>query len=402
MRLAIVRQRYNPFGGAERFVDSALAALLEHNVEVSLYTREWHPTKQTLLQPIICNPFHIGSAARDRSFARAVCRALAIHKPDLVQSHERIACCDIFRAGDGVHRVWLDERARHMSWSGKLGLRLNPYHRQVLAAEEKLFTSPRLKAVICNSNMVREELRATYGVSEDKLHVIYNAVDSTQFHPNLQVHRQATRDALRIPRDAIVLLFLGSGFLRKGLAFAIEAIAPLPPHFHLLVVGHDKHRSRYATLAAERGIAGRVHLAGPQRATEAFYGSADAFVLPTLYDPFPNAALEAMACGLPVITSTKCGAAEMVTAHEAGFVCRADDTGALSEAMSRLADGGLRAAQGAAARNAVRGLTPDAMSRQLLLLYHRLLGTGVGSGAQGPHAPPAAGSPGGSTEAAAL
>src|SRR5262249_27996666 len=204
--------------------------------------------------------------------------------------------------------------------------------------------------------MVREELRATYAVAEDKLHVIYNAVDSSQFHPKLQAHRQATRDALRIPRDAIVFLFLGSGFLRKGLAFAIEAMAALPSQFHLLVVGQDKHRSRYGRLASERGVARRVHLVGPQRGTEAFYGSADAFVLPTLYDPCPNAVLEAMACGLPIVTSTKCGAAEIVSAHEAGFVCQADDIGALGDAMSRLGDSSLRAAQGAAARNAVRGL----------------------------------------------
>ena len=112
MRLGIVRQRYTPFGGAERFVERAIDALVARGVHVRVYTRKWPQGRTGSIEPVICNPFYVGSLWRDASFAAAVRAALARDRPDIVQSHERIDGCDIFRAGDGVHRVWLEERLR--------------------------------------------------------------------------------------------------------------------------------------------------------------------------------------------------------------------------------------------------------------------------------------------------
>ena len=112
MRLGIVRQRYTPFGGAERFVERAIDTLIGRGVHVRVYTRSWPAERAGQVEPVICNPYFIGGVWRDAGFARAVREALARDRPDLVQTHERIAGCDIFRAGDGVHRAWLAERLR--------------------------------------------------------------------------------------------------------------------------------------------------------------------------------------------------------------------------------------------------------------------------------------------------
>ncbi len=373
MRLAIVRQRYSPYGGAERFVEGALEALLERGIAITLYTRQWPQTRLQLIEPVICNPFYLGRLWRDWSFARSVCRAIATKPPELVQSHERLLCCDVYRAGDGVHRVFLDERLRTATPFQRWLTEAAPYHRYVLNIERRLFESPVLRAVICNSKMVRAEIQEHFGVPEEKLPVIYNAVDSDAFSPELRTQRTAVRSALRIPEEATVFLFVGSGYARKGVARAIEALARLPGDCYLVVVGRDKALSAYKRIARRFGVHNRVALLGPQIETRPFYGAADAFVLPTLYDPCPNAALEAMACGLPVITSTKCGAAELVLEHDAGLIGPARDIDALAANMTKLIDPQTRAELGARAREAVLPLTPAAMTLQLALLYRDLL-----------------------------
>ena len=372
MRLALIRQRYTPYGGAERFIESALAALLERNVAVTLYTRAWPETDLQLMEPIVVDPFHIGRLWRDWGFAHAACRALARGDADLVQSHERLLCCDIFRAGDGVHAVWLEEKNRDAGALARLATAVSPYHRYVRWIERRMFARPSLYAVICNSQMVKDEIAARFGVPEQKLHVIYNAVDSVAYSPALREQRNAVRNALGIAEDTVVFLLVGSGYERKGVATAIAALAQVPDA-HLLVVGREKDIAAYQHGAQSAGVAQRVTFAGPQADAKPYFGAADAFVLPTRYDPLPNAALEAMACGLPVVTSAKSGVAEIVERHDAGFVCDSRDDAALAAHMRALMDAAERARLGANARQAVEPLTSDAMTLSLVLLYKSLL-----------------------------
>jgi UDP-glucose:(heptosyl)LPS alpha-1,3-glucosyltransferase len=151
----------------------------------------------------------------------------------------------------------------------------------------------------------------------------------------------------------------------------------VPSPSHLIVVGRESRIDAYVQRAARAGVADRVTFAGPQKDPKPYYGAADAFVLPTLYDPLPNAAMEAMACGMPVITSTKSGAAELVRGADAGFVCASRDAATLAAHMRALLDGALRARLGANARSAVLPFTPPAMTLQLVLLYKALLEASV-------------------------
>jgi UDP-glucose:(heptosyl)LPS alpha-1,3-glucosyltransferase len=378
MRIAIVRQRYNPYGGAERFVARAIAALGREGVGVTVLARDWQEGGRDggPVELLRCDPFYLGRVWRDRSFARKVCETLALRRFDLVQSHERIACCDVYRAGDGVHAQWLINRASALGPFGRLAVALNPYHRYLLGAERDLFASPRLRAVICNSRMVREEIRAHFGVSEDKLHVIYNGVDLEAFHPRLRLERVAVRARLGIAADSMVYLFVGSGFERKGLPQLLHALAGLETA-RLIVVGRDKRTGAMQRLAARLGLASRVHFAGAQDNVKPWYGAADCFVLPSLYDPFPNAALEAMAAGLPVITSTQCGAAEFIEPGHSGAVCDALDVANLLHCLQTIDAPEKARLMGEAAREAVAGLGLDRMAAQLAGLYRSLLETGA-------------------------
>jgi UDP-glucose:(heptosyl)LPS alpha-1,3-glucosyltransferase len=375
LKIALIRQRYNPYGGAERFVERAITALAAQKVEMTLLARDWLGAEEMAgeVRMIRCDPFYIGRIWRDWGFARSVCAALKANVFDLVQSHERIACCDIYRAGDGVHRQWLANRSRAAGLLERVALALNPYHLYTKAAEKRMFESPRLRAVICNSNMVKEEMRRHFGLAESKLHVIYNGVDLAAFNPALRGEwRARKREEFGIADTAMVFLFLGSGFARKGLPQLLRAMTGVRGA-HLVVVGEDRELALMRSRVGNLKLAGRVHFVGAQKDVKPWYGMADCFVLPTLYDPFPNAALEAMACGLPLVTTLQCGAAEFVESGVEGYICRdALDVVELARCLNLAAVPGQAQRMGIAARRKVEPFGLEGMARQLTQLYSDL------------------------------
>jgi len=373
VRLALIRQRYNPFGGAERFIERAIAALEREGTEVTLITRAWK--KENARRTLIVDPPYSGNLWRDASFSGGVRRLLLREKFDLVQSHERIPGCDVYRAGDGVHRQWLAYRMESAPALERLGVRLNPYHRYVCAAERSMFESPALRAVICNSKMVAAEIRKHFSVAPEKLHVIYNGVDLEYFHP---AHRRAIRAAARkefgCMEDDTVFSFVGSGFARKGLGAAIDALAATGRrNLRLVVAGQDRATAKFVARAGHASVADRVVFLGGREDVRSVYAGSDCFILPTRYDPFPNAALEALAMGLPVIVSNQCGAAELVSPGSTGWICEPDSVASLARLMAEMADTN-KSAMGDAARNTAESFGVEKMANQMIDLYATLLG----------------------------
>jgi UDP-glucose:(heptosyl)LPS alpha-1,3-glucosyltransferase len=371
VRVALVRQRYNPYGGAERYIERALPALERAGVELTLIAR--HASGWGARRFIAADPFHVGNAWRDASFARAARAAWEAGGFDLVQSHERIPGCDVYRAGDGVHAEWLEIRRAASGATERAGIALNPHHRYVCAAERSMFGHPRLRAVVCNSAMVRGEIERRFGVAPEKLHVIHNGVDLEHFHPRHRMAlRAASRAELGLGADAFLFLFVGSGFWRKGLDAAIGALAGCgDDNLHLAVAGRDRHASRYAAQAAAAGLGGRVHLLGGRDDVRPLYAAADCFLLPTRYDPFPNTALEALAMGLPVIVGRRSGAAEIVQPGN-GWVCDPGDVAGLAQLLRGAVDASGDNRMLAAARAAAEGYGIDDMARRLTQLYSGL------------------------------
>ncbi len=371
VRLAIVRQKYRPDGGAERFISRALEALEDNSLELNIITRSWQGEPKPDWHLHICDPKKWGRVSRERGFAQAARTCWQREKFDIVQSHERIAGCDIFRAGDGVHRVWLEQRARIVSPVQRMLTGLSAYHRYVMAAEEEMFRSPSLKKIICNSLMVKNDIIRCFQVPEEKFAVIYNAIDCQRFRPATLSERQQSRAQLNLPAGARVFIYVGSGFERKGLHAAITALAATDAH--LIVVGQDKQQSRYTELARRLECEKRVHFVGVQHNVIPYYHAADGLMLPTLYDPFPNVILEAMACGLPVITSSTCGGAEFIVEGKQGFVCDALDIAALTAAAQAIPLRTTDARMGDAARERVLPYSPQQLASQLHALYQQVL-----------------------------
>jgi UDP-glucose:(heptosyl)LPS alpha-1,3-glucosyltransferase len=395
MRLAIIRQDYSPEAPFERFLESALEALLERNVAVTLYTRSQAPTRLQLIEQSLCDPFHFGRAWRDIAFANAVCRRVVRARPDLVESHLPVLCCDIYRAENGLYATWFAEELDAATRARAVRLRASPRWRHLLRTEAAMLASPLLAAIICPSELVRDELRDRYGLPEARLAVIRTPVDIGFFVPELRAHRDAVLARHAIDPGAPVLLFASNDWQRDGARALIEALARAPAKLHLVLLGETSTASRYAQRARALGVEPRVTFAGLPADPERYLGAADAFALPARYDPRASAALNALSTGLPVIVSERSGAAELVRASGCGLVVPSREPAALDAALATIADAAARQQLAARARAAVMPFAPPAMTLKQVLLYRDLLAATVrnrDSRSRGAATPPA-GSP---------
>ncbi len=376
MNIVLIREHYRPDGGAERFVARILDILAQQTqVNITLLTRKWQgDNKQRNLELIELRSGGFGRLQRHRRFSVAVQQQLAQRHYDLIQSHERIPGADIYRAGDGVHREWLATRIRHGGLFERISIGLSRFHRYINQAEKDLFLHPRMQRIVCNSKLIRDDIRRHYPeVPEERLEVIYNGVDLEHFHPQSDAQQQQARAQLGIDADAPVMLTVGSGFLRKGFGAAIDALTLLPDEWQLIMVGKERNQARYEAQVKRLGLVNRVHFLGPQSHPLPWFAAADVLVHPALYEPFGNVILEAMACGKAVCMSHRSGCVELIEPGISGYVCEPGDAQSLAHALQQVSHRDQWVEMGKQARLCAEKLTLDAMNQQYLSLYQTLL-----------------------------
>lgn len=372
-KIIFVRQQFSAFGGAELILDRTLEALGAQGHKVALLARSWRGDRSNI-QFIRCDPPKIARPLRETMFARAACRTLKHYPHSLVQAHERISCCDIFRAGDGVHAAYLAQRKRGESTSGKLALALSLFHRNTLRLERTMFASSRLKAVIVNSDMVADDLVRYYDYPRARIRLVPNGIDLQRFSLEARAkYREETRRKLGIALSAPVALFSGSGYDRKGLARAIECCARNGKDIHLIAIGSDRRPAAFKALAERAGIGARFHLVGPVADPVPYYAAADVLILPTVYDPFPSTVIEALACGLPVVTTAGCGARDLAAKLDPLFVCDTYDAEGLANGLRRAFTLALEPSTAETARTRAEPFSIDAMVKHMLNVYDEFM-----------------------------
>ena len=262
---------------------------------------------------------------------------------------------------------WLDGRRRQ---NGRLGWRDRLFAGLVVPLERHAYTR-RDTSIIAISSALQRDLEAQYGCT-GPIHVIHHGVDRRQFHAGVRSqHRAAARAELGIAESEVVFLFVGDA--RKGAVQTMEALGKIPGRL-VIVTRSDHGPLKEAARAA--GVETRVALAPPTDRIERFYGAADVFVLPTPYDAFGMVVTEAMACGLPVITTTAAGVSEVVADGRTGILLEdVADGEALANAMRRFAeDASFRRDAGAAAAQAMLDLSWDAVATRTMAVYQELVG----------------------------
>jgi UDP-glucose:(heptosyl)LPS alpha-1,3-glucosyltransferase len=328
LTIGFVRRGFSSSGGAEAYLKRLAAGVVERGHEVRLYTSKDWPVEEWSFGPI--TRLMSGSAT---AFADELGSLVPRSECDVLMSLERIWRCDVYRAGDGVHRAWLERRAKIAGPWQKLTRILNRKHSTALALEKSLFAEGGAGRVIANSRMVKDEIVRLYGFPNEKIDLIYNGVPLEALRHGRE-SRAKTRETLGLKSDDIAVLFAGSGWERKGLRFAIEAIEKSGKEMRLLVAGRGDRREFESA---------RVQFLDVVRDMPALYKAADIFLLPTIYDPFSNACLEALAAGLPVITTRANGFSEIMESGVHGTAL--DDPGntdAICAALRFWSDSALR------------------------------------------------------------
>ena len=306
LRIAFVRRGYSKSGGAEAYLKRLSDGIVKAGHDVQLVaTNEW-PEDQW--------PF--GSIKRlEATTAIGFADELEQIRPqlqcDVLFSLERAWTCDVYRAGDGVHRAWLARRRKFEIPLKQFIRGASRKHRDLLQLEESLFAKRKARRVIVASQMVANEIIDLYRYPADKIDVVRTGipVHEFRFDPAL---RERSRAKLKLKQDQIALLFAGSGWDRKGLLFAIEAMALCKNRkMRLLVAGRGDARP-YKMTRLRFWREDPMQFLGEVADLVPVYAAADIFILPTIYDPFSNACLEALASGLPVITTRSNGFSEII------------------------------------------------------------------------------------------
>ena len=337
MRIGLIRRKYDQSGGAELSLRLLADGFLKNNHQVAVMAQSWQGPAPAGME------FYRIDARRGRvgglySFARNAFLQMQGLQLDTCLSLERVPGVSFFRAGDGCHMAWLERRARYEKWYKRHTFMLNPLHRAQLCLEKETMLHPDMKIIIANSHMVAEEVKKYYGLDDAKIRVVYNPVDEKRLLALSDSDAgQSLREELALDGSARVLLFLGSGFARKGLAFIIRALRFMPGVV-LLVAGYGRSGA-YERLARKEAVNGRVKFLGLRSDVERLLAACQALVLPTIYDPCANVCLEALAAGKPVVTTYSNGACELVENGVNGFLlAMPEDARELAQACLKALD----------------------------------------------------------------
>lgn len=315
-RIAIIKSRFHHSGGLEKVARYMAQSFADRECEVHVLTTR--ATHQEQDYDLVSFPEGYPlSFLRLEQFDRNCSRWLKENPMDVVFGMDRTRKQTHYRAGNGVHAHFLRLRRQQDSPLRTLSIRYNPLHRNLLDIERGSFEDPLLRTIFTNSHMVEREIRHYYDVPSSKIRVVHNGVqwNAWQDHFDLwEEEKERGLAAQRLEKGPFYFLFVGHGYKRKGLAELLRGLALVRERgAHLLVAGREKNEAPYKILAQKLGLEKRVHFLGPQKSVVPLLQIADSLVVPSLYDPFANVTVEALAMGLFVVSGRGNGGHEVLT-----------------------------------------------------------------------------------------
>jgi len=381
LRIAFLFDKFLPSRGGERYFSFLCQELAKRGHEVHVFATEVEADSNSSyavhLVPVVRYP----RSLRILSFLRNSRRTIKAEDFDIIHGVASSPLVNVFNPHGGVEQAYLKQEfssIRSRLYRGYKLLKRYLFLRHYLEiwTQGEIYRGGRLKKVIAISQMIKGDVVHYYGLPEEKIDVIFNSVDLDRFHPaNRERFRQPKRKALAIDDRTVVLLFAGNNFRLKGLETLLEALALLAERFpaqplHLLVAGRGS-AARYGRMARRLGITNLATFLGPVSGMEQYYGASDIYVHPTFYDSCSLTVLEALASGLPVVTSRFNGAADAITSDRYGRIVH--DPGSAEELALSVApflDETVRSEARDLARAAVEPYSPARNLEETLRTYY--------------------------------
>ena len=309
--VALIRRKFRTDGGAEKSVIPYLSAFIELGFRVHLICESWAgsiPDQCSIVKVKTFGP----RVLKTWLFLRRVSQILSRGRFEFVQSHEWVPGCHVLRLGDGLHSYWHDQLINSRGTLKGFLTKVSLFHAYRRFLERQSLKSQHLVAVIVNSEFIGQQVRDAYPDSAHLKFLLHRNVVSLEFYQSTGGFGTTwfgePRFSSIFEEAQLKLLFVGSGWARKGLKTLLESLAHITDRLWVLVViGDDKHRSQYLKLCGSLGIDEKVFFAGVRQVSKDLYEQFDALVLPTAYDPFPNVIAESLVSGTRVITTSHCG-----------------------------------------------------------------------------------------------
>jgi len=327
MRFAIgLREFSKRKGGAERYLVDFCRRMVTEGHEVHVYAEHWDAEDSEIHFHLV-KTLRFPKSLRLLSFAMRATEEMIDGKYDITFGVGNTLRADVLQPHGGVHWAWfwrsLGAYDHPILWMIKfLGRVLSPKQWASGWIEDAPYRRGSFPKVVAISDMVKQDMMKWYRIPEERIVVVYNGVDTEHFHPRNRQHRGEIRRRHGLGEEWVIL-FVSNNFRMKGLGFLIKALSKIrrasPLSFKLLVLGRDR-RDSYARLARESGISEEVVFVGSTDEPEKYYGASDLLVHPTFYDACSLTVLEALASGLPVITTHFNGASGIITQGQEGFV----------------------------------------------------------------------------------
>ena len=338
MKIALAHKRWDLRGGTERVFRQTAIGLRDRGHEVHLFCLKFRTPVPDGIYTHRVPGLLWPRTVRLMTFGVFAPKCIARWQCDVSMSFDRIVRQDVFRSGGGAHRIFLAKMQGHSGWLKSLWYKLSPYHRLALAIEKRQLSPAGSWKIIAVCEQTRREMIGAYGIAETRIEVIHNGVDHNRFTPGRRPEcAKRIRAEFGIPDDGRIILFIGTGFRRKGLDRLLRLWHhDAPRNCYLLIVGNDAQLASYRKMWRANQ---QVIFAGARSNVEEFYAGADLLVLPSVQEAFGNVVLEGLACGLPVLTVAGVGALDKAgEALREGILDNPDDVEEIREKILRLSD----------------------------------------------------------------